>query len=78
MPMPGTTLIIGLPTILFHFFDLFTDLLRQAQKSTMNTKKLIRTSPLPPSSPSPLSTSSLINTWSLPQDIIAPEDAETP
>ena len=28
MSMPGTTMIIGLPTILFHFFDLFTDLLR--------------------------------------------------
>ena len=33
MSMPGTTLIIGLPTILFHFFDLFADLLRQAQKA---------------------------------------------
>ena len=32
MSMPGTTMIIGLPTILFHFFDLFADLLRQAQK----------------------------------------------
>jgi RNase H-like domain found in reverse transcriptase len=77
MSMPGTTLIIGLPTILFHFFDLFTDLLRQAQKSTIHTKKQTEVS-LSSSSSLSLSSSSLINTWTLPQDIIAPEDTETP
>ena len=77
MPMPGTTLINGLPTILFHFFDLFTDLLRQAQKSTINTKQQKEIS-LPKSSPISLYTSSLINTWSLPQNTIASEDTETP
>ena len=83
MPMPGTTMIIGLPTILFHFFDLFTDLLRQAQKNISHTKKRTEVSLSTPSlslstsSPS-LSTSSLINTWTLPQDIIASEDTETP
>ena len=93
MPMPGTTLITGLPTILFHFFDLFNDILRQGQKSTIYTKKqtevtLSTPSPVSLSTPSPfslsapssvsLSTSSLINTWTLPSDIIAPEDTETP
>ena len=77
MPMPGTTLIIGLPTILFHFFDLFTDLLRQAQKSIIHTKKQTEV-PLSHHSPLNLSTSSIINTWTLPQDIIASEDTETP
>ena len=77
MPMPGTTLINGLPTILFHFFDLFTDLLRQAQKSTINTKQQKEIS-LSKSSPISLYTSSLINTWSLPQNTIASEDTETP
>jgi hypothetical protein len=77
MPMPGTTLIIGLPTILFHFFDLFTDLLRQAQKSIIHTKKQTEV-PLSHHSLLNLSTSSIINTWTLPQDIIASEDTETP
>jgi hypothetical protein len=77
MPMPGTTLIIGLPTILFHFFDLFTDLLRQAQKTIIHSKKQPEVS-LSSHSPLNLSTSSLINTWTLPQDIIASEDTETP
>ena len=76
MPMPGTTLVIGLPTILFHFFDLFTDLLRQAQKTIIHTKK--QTEPLSSHSQLNLSTSSLINTRTLPQDIIASEDTETP
>ena len=74
MSMPGTTMIIGLPTILFHFFDLFTDLLRQAQKSVIHTKKQIEVS-LSPLNPS---ISSLINTWTLPQDMIALEDSDTP
>ena len=84
MPMPGTTMIIGLPTILFHFFDLFTDLLRQAQKNILLTKKCTKVSvsthlPLSISTPTPsISTSSLINTWTLPQDMIASEDIETP
>ena len=74
MSMPGTTMIIGLPTILFHFFDLFTDLLRQAQKSVIHNKKQTEVS----LSPLNLSTSSLINTWTLPQDMIASEDSDTP
>ena len=74
MSMPGTTMIIGLPTILFHFFELFTDLLRQAQKSVIHTKKQIEVS-LSPLNPS---ISSLINTWTLPQDMIALEDSDTP
>ena len=69
MPMPGTTIIIGLPTILFHFFDLFSDLLRQAKKLLSNTKN---------TSEYTLSTSSCINTWTLPQDLIAQEDIDTP
>ena len=77
MSMPGTTMIIGLPTILFHFFDLFADLLRQAQKSLLHTKKQPEVS-LYSHSPLNLSTSSLINTWTLPQDVIASEDSETP
>ena len=39
MPMSGAALIIGLPTILFHFFDLFADLLRQAQKDIIHKSK---------------------------------------
>ena len=69
MPMPGTTMIIGLPTILFHFFDLFMDLLRQAQKLITNTKIRSEIS---------LSTSTCTNTWTLPQDLIAEEDLDTP
>ena len=77
MSMPGTTMIIGLPTILFHFFDLFTDLLRQAQKNIIYTKKQQQVS-ISSHSPLNLSTSSLINTWTLPQDVIASEDSDTP
>ena len=40
--MPGTTMIIGLSTILFYSFDLFTDLLRQAQKSAIDDENKIR------------------------------------
>jgi RNase H-like domain found in reverse transcriptase len=76
MSMPGTTMIIGLPTILFHFFDYFSDLLRQARHLTICTSDPIPFSAIDlvdePSYPS------CTDTWSIPEVPDSPEELSTP
>ena len=73
LDMPGTQMIIGLPSILFTFYDFFVDLLQQARVNLKIKKRLPSTT---------LHSSDLfsdcVHPWSTPPDVEAIEDLETP
>jgi hypothetical protein len=72
MPMPGTTMIIGLPSIIFHFFDYFSDLLQQARRHASQILQL--NSSLPTNVEE---YSDGVETWSTPQLPDSPEELST-
>ena len=73
LDMPGTQMIIGLPSILFTYYDFFVDLLHQA-RSNLNIKKRI----LPPTLHLTDVYSNCVHPWSTPPEADAIEDTDTP